>query len=379
MRLSRRCVLTGDAKGQPGRLGGELSAAGAQRTAPGQREPGREGDPQLWAGGQGRPGCARPARHVDLAVPDPGTGRDRGGRRWRARRRGRGAGLAASGRGVDAGPAVGAPRDRRGDPPGRHRAAPGRRRGRAGGVRARCAAGVRTGLETGRDRLGGRAGRDRPLPGVHSRRRVRRDGLPARRLGRDRRRGVLLGRAPAQPGSGHRVRGHDQHLLGARDRRRDRRVGPGPGRRRDHQPHRGRGAGVRALQGPPRRPAAGGDRDGGHPRRGAGAVLELPRRHRRHRDHPHRQGRPGRVGAAPAGVGGRPRVRLRREPGLPDPRWRALHPRREAAAPQRRGRCRARPTGPLPHRGRPPAGQGRSRWPPAARGTATAVPAPNGS
>ena len=61
-----------------------------------------------------------------------------------------------------------------------------------------------------------------------------------------------------------------------------------PRRRRAEQPGRGRDAGVRALQGPPRRPAAGGDRDGGHPRRGAGAVLDLPRRHRRHRDHPHR-------------------------------------------------------------------------------------------
>ena len=37
------------------------------------------------------------------------------------------------------------------------------------------------------------------LPGVHRRRRVRGDGLPARRPGRDRRRGVLLGRAPPQP------------------------------------------------------------------------------------------------------------------------------------------------------------------------------------
>ena len=36
------------------------------------------------------------------------------------------------------------------------------------------------------------------------------------------------------------------------------------------------GARSSALQGPPRRPAAGGDRDGGHPRRGPGAVLDLP-------------------------------------------------------------------------------------------------------
>ena len=84
----------------------------------------------------------------------------------------------------------------------------------------------------------------------------------------------------------------------------------------------------------------------------------LPRQHRRHRDHPHRQGRPGRVGAAPAGVGGRPRVRLRRQPGLPDPRRRALHPRREAAPHQHRGRRGAGPPGPLPHRRRQPAGQG---------------------
>ena len=59
---------------------------------------------------------------------------------------------------------------------------------------------------------------------------------------------------------------------------------------------RGCGPGVRALQGPPHRSAAGGDRDGGHPRRGAGAVLDVPRQHRRHRDHPHREGRPGRAG-----------------------------------------------------------------------------------
>jgi len=43
-----------------------------------------------------------------------------------------------------------------------------------------------------------------------------------------------------------------------------------------------------------------------------------------------RQGRPGRLEPAPDGLGRRPRVRLRREPGLPDPRRRPLHPRREA-------------------------------------------------
>ena len=77
----------------------------------------------------GRPGRAGPAGVVDLAVPDPGAGRDRDDRARAqvSRRRGRGAGLPAPGRGVDAGPDLGTPRDRRGDPPGRRRAAPGRR------------------------------------------------------------------------------------------------------------------------------------------------------------------------------------------------------------------------------------------------------------
>jgi hypothetical protein len=49
--------------------------------------------------------------------------------------------------------------------------------------------------------------------------------------------------------------------------------------------------------------------------------------------------------------------------GLPDPRWRALHPRREAAPHQHRGRRRAGPGRPLPHRGQEPAGQGSPRRP----------------
>ena len=155
-----------------------------------------------------------------------------------------------------------------------------------------------------------------------------------------------------------------------------------PGRRRRAaQPDRGGDPGVRALQGPPRRSAAGGDRDGGHPRRSAGAVLDLPRRHRRHRDHPHRQRRPGRLGVAPAGVGGRSRVRLRGESGLPDPRRRALHPRREAAPHQHRGGRSAGPPRALPHRRRQPAGQGGPRRPGRGRRRrrATTGPAPNGS
>ncbi len=63
------------------------------------------------------------------------------------------------------------------------------------------------------------------------------------------------------------------------------------------------GAAVRALQGPPRRPAPGGDRDGGHPGGDPGALLDLPRQHARPADHPARQGRPGRLEPAPAGLG----------------------------------------------------------------------------
>jgi len=63
-----------------------------------------------------------------------------------------------------------------------------------------------------------------------------------------------------------------------------------------------------------------------------------------------RQGRPGRLEPAPDGLGRRPRVCLRREAGLPDPRRWALHPRREAPQHQQRGRRRAGPAGPLSHR-----------------------------
>ena len=53
-------------------------------------------------------------------------------------------------------------------------------------------------------------------------------------------------------------------------------------------------------QGPPRRPASGGDRDGGHPRRHPGALLDISRQRERPADHPHGQGRPGGLAAAPA-------------------------------------------------------------------------------
>jgi hypothetical protein len=79
-------------------------------------------------------------------------------------------------------------------------------------------------------RAGRRAGVHRGLPGILRRRRLPGHGLPARRAGGDRRGGLHLGRAPAQPGRGHRVRGYHIHLLGdggrrraGRDRRRGRR------------------------------------------------------------------------------------------------------------------------------------------------------------
>src|SRR5690349_372631 len=70
-------VPAGDAPEQPGRVGGAVFAAGAQRATPADRGADREGDPQLRSGGAGRSGRAGPAGVVDLAVPGLG-GRGRG-------------------------------------------------------------------------------------------------------------------------------------------------------------------------------------------------------------------------------------------------------------------------------------------------------------
>ena len=139
----------------------------------------------------------------------------------------------------------------------------------------------------------GRTGRDRRLRRVFRRRGVPGDGLPARRAGRDRRGDLRLGRAPAEPRCRHRLRRHHLHLLGGRRRRRaGRPAARTRGRRRRLQAGRVRGSPVRQVQGPPRRPAAGGDRDGGHPRRDPGALLDISRQRERPADHPHGQGRP---------------------------------------------------------------------------------------
>ena len=354
---------------QSGRFGGVLPAVGAQRAASGHRGADGEGDPQLRPRREGRPGRLVAAGVLDLAVPGPRAGRVCGGRLG-----GRGAGLPSAGGGLDTGAGLGAARDRRSDPPGRRRTSAGRRGDRAGDLLPGRSAGPGAGLEAGRDRLGRRTRRHRELSGVLRRRRLCRHGLPARGPARDRRGGLLLGRTPAQPRPGPGLRGHHERL------RRDRRHrGATRARARCHrppgdQPGRVRPAGVRARRGPPHRPAAGADRDGAAPRRCPGALLDLAGRRVRPRDHPHRHRRPGRVEAAPVGLGRRPRVRLRREPGLPDPRWRALPPRREASAGQHRGRRRAGPPGPLPHRGRQPAGQGSSRRPRRPGQTATRAP-----
>ena len=182
MRLSCRRVLAGDPADEPGRLGGVVSAVGAQRAAPGQRQPGREGDPQLRAGGQGRPGRAGPVGVIDLAVPHPGAGRRRGD----GRRTGRGPRLPAAGRGVDIGSAVGTARDRRRTATGGRRAPLRQRGGRACAVRAGGPARPRTGLEARGDPVGGRAGGDRAARRADRRSGLPGDGLSARRLARDR-------------------------------------------------------------------------------------------------------------------------------------------------------------------------------------------------
>jgi hypothetical protein len=81
--------------------------------------------------------------------------------------------------------------------------------------------------------------------------------------------------------------------------------------------------------------------------------------------------------SAQVGVGGRPRVRLRRPPRLPHPWGRALHPRRETAPYQQRSGRRARPLRALPWP--TTCGSGKSTSPPAGTATATTGPGPTGS
>ena len=207
--LTCRRVPAGVPAAEQRRHRGVVPAAGAQRTAPADRQPGRQGDPQLRPGGPGGPGGTAAAGRLHQPVPGAAAGSGRRGG-WR----GGSARLPADGRGVGAGPAVGAAGDRGRDPPGRRRPAAGRRGRRAGDLRAGSAAGAGAGLQAGRHPLGGRAGVHRGLPGVLRRRRLPGHGLPARRAGGDRLGDLLLGGAPAEPGRQHRLRGHHLHLLG---------------------------------------------------------------------------------------------------------------------------------------------------------------------
>jgi hypothetical protein len=71
--LTCRRVPAGDAADEQERHSGALPAAGPQRAAPADRQPGREGDPQLRPGGDRGPGRAGAAGVLDLPVLDPAT------------------------------------------------------------------------------------------------------------------------------------------------------------------------------------------------------------------------------------------------------------------------------------------------------------------
>ena len=122
------------------------------------------------------------------------------------------------------------------------------------------------GRRAGGPRLPGRADRRSGLPG---------DGLPARRAQRDRRRDLSsvahllnldLDIVFVDTTSTYwEVETADELAELAEDPADDETTNPTEARRD-----------VRALQGPPRGPAPGGDRHGGHPRRHPGPVLDLP-------------------------------------------------------------------------------------------------------
>ncbi len=89
-----------------------------------------------------------------------------------------------------------------------------------------------------------------------------------------------------------------------------------------------------------------------------GAVLGLARQHRRRRGAARGQGRPAGLAAGAGGHRGRPRVLLRRQPGLPAPRRRPLDRRAADARRQPRRPVGAVPAGSLQGCPGQPAGQG---------------------
>ena len=120
----------------------------------------------------------------------------------------------------------------------------------------------------------------------------------------------------------------------------------------------GRVPDLRQVQGLPRRPAPGRDRDGRHPRRDPGAGVVLAGQHHRLRADP--PGQATRCGTGPCRdrVGRRPRVLLRRRTAATCAAAAGTTSRREAALRLAGGQGRPVPPGPLPARRRQPAGQG---------------------
>src|SRR5579875_2954758 len=120
----------------------------------------------------------------------------------------------------------------------------------------------------------------------------------------------------------------------------------------------GRVPGVRQVQGPPRRPAPGRHRHGGHPRRDPGPGLVLARRCRRLEADPPGQGRDAGLDAGQDHLGRRPRLQLPGQPPLPAARRPPLHHRGQAPLRIRRGQGRPVTAGPVPGGRGEPAGQG---------------------
>ena len=105
---------------------------------------------------------------------------------------------------------------------------------------------------------------------------------------------------------------------------------------------------ARQVQGLPRRPPAGGGRDGRHPGRDPGAGVVLAGQHLRFAADPPGQGRAAGLDPGPGDLGRRPRVHLRGQPAPPRRRRGRLHPRGEAALRLARGHRRPVPPRPLP-------------------------------
>ena len=252
-----------DATAEQGRLGGPLPPARPQRLGPAKAQVGGAGRLQLRPRGRREPRGAPAPGRVRHPVPRPRC------RPGRVRRRPAVHRVPPARRHLGPGCPVGAARDREGDASPAQRAPAGRER-RAGAVRPGREPGAGPVIEAGRRPLGqrGRAGRG---PARHQRRRLLPgDGLADgdhRRPGAE---GLRQPRHPAQPRGRRAVLRHHLHLLrdaGRGRARAPRRSRHAPGRRERRQ-RRGRGPGTAAvpdlgeIQGPPRRPAPGRDRDG---------------------------------------------------------------------------------------------------------------------